>query len=150
MVNNLSHRIFAVSMALLLLLSSTGFSMDAHYCQGELKNISLFGKAKGCYDGEIVETINETKKSCKNQHGEIKRADCCQNESLVIESIDTDTTNPRLANIQESQFELTTAILAVFVLNYWSKSDIQPPLSHKPPIPLDVRDIQVLYQTFLI
>src|SRR3546814_17560822 len=40
--------ILAVCMALLILGVTTGFSMGQHFCQGELLEVTLFGKAKPC------------------------------------------------------------------------------------------------------
>ena len=57
-----TYRLIALMMAFLMFFTSAGFTMDMHYCGGELKSVSFFGKAKTCHDmaGE-----NETpKKDC--------------------------------------------------------------------------------------
>jgi hypothetical protein len=43
------RQITAMSLSGLMLLSSIGFSIDMHFCQGMLKSYSLIGKAKTCH-----------------------------------------------------------------------------------------------------
>ena len=140
-------------MALLMLLSSTGFSMDVHYCQDQLKGISLFGKAKSCHEKQEAPPCHQTKKSCHHQEDGISKADkdnCCHNETVVIEKSDLDATPTQKAASQDVQLDFVAAFMAVYVFNfnYSVRADYQPYAQYKPPLP--DRDIQVLYQTFLI
>ncbi len=151
MTRSLSHRITAISMALLMMLSSTGFSMDVHYCQDQLKGISLFGKAKSCHEKQETPPCHRTKKSCHHLEDGISKADkdnCCHNETVVIEKSDLDATPTQLATVQDIQLDFVAAFIAVYVFNYSVQADFQPYAQYKPPLP--DRDVQVLYQTFLI
>ena len=49
------HRITALTMAFLMFFTSVGFSVDIHYCKGDLKSFSLIGEASACH---------QTKKTC--------------------------------------------------------------------------------------
>ena len=152
MTTSLSHRIAAISMALLMMLSSTGFSMDIHYCQDQMKGISLFGKAKSCHDKEATPPCHKIKKSCHHQENDdvnkAEKDNCCHNETVIIEKSDLDATATQIATIQDIQLDFVAAFVAVYILNYNVQADFQPYAQYKPPLP--DRDVQVLYQTFLI
>ena len=151
MTTSLLHRITAISMAMLMLLSATGFSMDAHYCQDQLKGISFIGKATSCHDKEATPPCHKTKKSCQHKEVDLSQADkdnCCHNKNIVIEKSDVDATSPQLASIQDIQLDFVAAFVAVYVFHYNAEADFQSNHQYKPPIP--DRDTRVLYQTFLI
>ena len=151
MTRSLSHRITAISMALLMMLSSTGFSMDIHYCQDQLKSVSLLGKAKSCHAKQETPPCHKMKKSCHHKEDNVSKADkdnCCHNETVVIEKSDLDATPTQLSTVQDIQLDFVAAFVAVYVFNYSVQADFQPYAQYKPPLP--DRDVQVLYQTFLI
>ena len=151
MTRSLSHRIAAISMALLMMLSSTGFSMDIHYCQDQLKGISLIGKAKSCHDRQATPPCHKTKKTCHHNEESLSQAEkdnCCHNETVVIEKTDLDATATQMATVQDIQIDFVAAFVAVYVFNYSVQADYQQYAQYKPPLP--DRDVQVLYQTFLI
>lgn len=76
-----TYRIFAASMATLLLLTACVFTVDIHYCQGHFKSFSIVGKAKACY--EIAACPMH-----QNSEGEHDSEDknCCHNESFQFEA----------------------------------------------------------------
>lgn len=151
MVKSLSHRITAISMALLMMLSSTGFSMDVHFCQGQIQGISLFGKAKSCHEKQETPPCHQTKKSCHHKEDGISKTDkdnCCHNETVVIEKSDLDATTTQLTTVKDIPLDFVAAYIAVYVFNYSVQADFLPYAQYKPPLP--DRDVQVLYQTFLI
>jgi len=151
MTNSLSHRIIALSMAMLLLLTTTGFSMDVHYCQDQLSGVSLLGDAKSCNSKEAKSTCRKGGQTSNNESDKADCSDksnCCQNKKLVIDQSDLEATSPQLAITEESQLEFVAAFVAVYVLNYNQKSPVQTSVPYKPPFP--DRDVQVFYQSFLI
>jgi len=151
MTRSLSHRTAAILMALLIMLSSTGFSMDVHYCQDQLKSVSLFGKAKSCHEKQSTLACHQTKKSCHQEEDGISKADkdnCCHNEAVVIEKSDLDATATQIATLQDIHLDFVAALIAVYVFNYDVQVDYQSYVQYKPPLP--DRDVQILYQTFLI
>ena len=151
MTRSLSHRTAAISMALLMMLSSTGFSMDVHYCQDQLKSVSLFGKAKSCHEKQSTPACHQTKKSCHQEEDGISEADkdnCCHNEAVVIEKSDLDGTATQIATLQDIHLDFVAALIVVYVFNYDVQVDYQSYVQYKPPLP--DRDVQILYQTFLI
>lgn len=138
-------------MACLLLLSTTGFSMNVHYCQDQLKGISLIGKAKSCHETQEASPCHKVKKACHHKSDNLTQAEkdnCCHNESIVIEKSEVDATSPQLGVEQDIQLSFVAAFVAVYVLDYHVASDYQQYQQYKPPLP--DRDRQVLYQSFLI
>jgi len=65
-------RIVAFMMFLLMSFTSTGFSINLHYCQDELQHIGLFGNKDSCQHEK------KKKNCCKKKH--IKK--CCQKKIL--------------------------------------------------------------------
>ncbi len=149
MMNNLLHRITALSMALLMLLSSTGFFMDAHYCEDQLQGISFFGKAKSCHDKQEIPPCHKTKKTCQHQKDGITDKDnCCHNERIVIEKSELDATYQHIASVQDIQLDFVVAFVMVYHFTHSGESYDQSLKNYKPSLP--DRDFQLLYQSYLI
>lgn len=144
------HRIIAITLALLMFISSTGLSMDVHYCQDQLKGISLLGKAKSCHEAQASQSCHKKNKSCHHsaEATQTEKDNCCHNESLVVDKIDLGVSNTQITTFQDIQFDFVAAFVAVYVLNYSVEVDFQSYQHYKPPLP--DRDIQVLFQRFLI
>lgn len=150
MNSNMSYRIIAFSLAMLILLTSSGLTLDMHMCQGNLKSFSLFGKAKSCVELAQKKQCHKTKKSCHEQISSEKKTckkGCCDNISTVIKlSTDLVEGQTALYSAQNLQFA------AVFVYTYFGFTDYKPSphyFQHYKP-PLLNRDIPVLIQSFLI
>jgi hypothetical protein len=138
-------------MALLILLSSTGFSIDVHYCQDQVRGISLFGSAKSCHDKEINPPCHKTKKTCHQNTYSVENTskdNCCHNKRVLIEKSDVDATSLQLATIENIKIQFVAAFIAVYVFNYNVDFAVQSFVQYKPPLP--DKDVQVLYQSFLI
>ena len=147
------HRITALSLALIVLVSSSGLTMDMHYCMGHLKNVNFFGKAKTCHDKVRPIKNAHCKKIQKACHQKFavsqsqKANGCCDNHSIQYD-LDTEF-------IQSSfdilvGFDYQSLSINNFSARFFESSNIVIPafLLYKPPIP--ERDIPVLIQSFLI
>jgi len=127
-------------MACLVFISSMGLVVNKHYCNNDLKSLSLFFKAKNC--GDAFDLI-----PCPI-HGMMKvpkEKDCCKDESSVVKEeaeqsfnlVHLDFVSPIVfpnlivEEVDFPTFDQTT-------LNY---------LNFKPP--LLVKDFKVHFQTFL-
>ena len=146
-----TYRFIALIFALLILTTSMGFAVDMHYCRGQLKSISFFGKAKSCH--EISKT---TKKACPFHQQDdfeqddkgIKKKDCCENKTKYFQA-DQDFTSKIFdlsINNQPSQFASTS----IAVLPFVSTSQFAKPsyTYYKPP--LITKDIPIFIQSFLL
>ena len=75
----MTRRLFAFGLCGLIYFTTVGFAIDFHYCNGQLKSISLLGKARSCH---------EASKSCPNHNKQKEETptlkkdnfDCCSNE----------------------------------------------------------------------
>ncbi|GAA0874897.1 hypothetical protein GCM10009118_13050 [Wandonia haliotis] len=148
------HRISAVFLAILMLSSSIGVSMDVHFCGGELKSFNFFGEADAC---EMQEPKKDYNRSCcdseqikENQqceHSSELQNNCCHNETFSIDVSDSFEVDYFTLNLSQSpvyiplncHFQLTFSEIKS-ELNYFH-------YYHPPPID---QDIQVLYQVFRI
>lgn len=76
-------RVLHITLAFVLLLSSTGLVLNKHYCQDELKSVALFSKAKPCHKSSMP-------KSCPMHGGTSSDQDdskgCCDDQSEFLKS----------------------------------------------------------------
>ena len=69
--------ISAILLAILVLVSSTSFTVGLHFCQGEVQHVALFGKPEKCE--------NEVRlPPCHRQ----MKATCCADKTFIHESDD--------------------------------------------------------------
>ena len=154
---NITYRLFALTMALLMFVTSVGFSIDLHICQDHVKSASLFGDAPTCYElagfkNPVKKVVDDTCKDKKeHQHNgtSIDKKECCHNEALNFQSNSNQVTSSTqiLSNRQLQQFVI--AYVAAFIgqdLNE-ARTSISFALYKPPLIP---RDIPVLVQSFLL
>lgn len=148
----LPYRIIACLLAALVFLSSVGISIDRHYCKGELKTISVFGKAKSCHEiGMGMKNCpHHQKKLADHQTQKEYKNNCCSNKTSFVKS-DIDQ-NIGVAKSAVSFSKNLTAICLYnqYFLNY--TQIVTPKLIKfqlsKPPI--ISRDIYVLLATYLL
>lgn len=119
MIRKVLHIIFAV----LILISSTGFTINMHYCHDQLIDMALLAPADSCCDTE-EDGANQSKESCPG----------CQEESIVVEPGD-DYEVPVIAfnfeNDHQSSLFLTSILLHSFLLDEPLKYEV--PWYKKPP-----------------
>jgi hypothetical protein len=137
------HRITALIMAFLMFFSSVGYSINVHYCKGELKSLSLIGEAASCHSA---------KKLCphhaKSQIEEDKTTNCCSNETLQVEDLDIDYNISQLPEFSDLELKFVTAFVYAF-------SDVSvPKVTSSSPFKicnqLPTRDIYVLLESYLL
>ena len=138
-------------MALLMFLTSTGLSIDMHFCGDHLKSFNLFGKAKNCYEltGMQPTKCKMSKDAAPLTTGcSMSKKNCCHNQSLNSKA-DLD------ANAEDGNFLTSTQLqhfVIAFAANFLQDQRIEPQkinfASYKPPLIL--RDIPVLIQSFLL
>ena len=131
-----------------MLVSSTGISMDLHYCQGRLKGASFIGKAKTCHDREASSSCHKKKNSCQHPNEELTQSEkdaCCQNRTVHVEADDTEK-NIDSYNVAD-QKELTASYTTTKIIIYQIKrSPRYSPQKYRPP-PLK-KNLPILLQVF--
>ena len=126
---------FSVLLSFIILLSSTSFSLSAHYCGQQLVDIALFGEAEAC--------PMTKEKACESD-----KMPCCADRDIIIEGEDF------LASKQLSKQEIKNTEVLIASLNYPIKLLVLNEFSvytlenYNPPL-ID-REIPILIQSFLL
>ena len=140
-------------MAILVFVSSTGFSIDLHYCQGQIKSFSLIREAESCHQKAEKEHCKKQQKPChaaqsnSDELGKCKK-NCCSNKTIKVESND-DAKKLQTTELSQKQIKFLTAFVQVFLLEKIDLSKIiVPHLNYIPP--LLNKNIPILIQSFLL
>lgn len=151
----MAHRILNIILATLVFISSTGFVINKHYCQGELKETAFVVKAKSCHEkvAAVEEEHSKMPPNCpmhqskKSSSCEEKKG-CCENEAEFVKlELDQQVTS------FEFQKLLVPTFISILVFSYnidFSEHDSAPVhfKNYKPPSL--VCDYSVSLQTFLL
>ena len=142
------HRIILLTLALLVLVSSTGMAVGMHICGGELRDITFFGAAADC---PMEQKQQEKLPPCHTLKGTQSKDsnDCCQDHQLKVKQLD-DAASHKITTLSKLQQLKMAAVLQVVVLKFFASStDLEPAYAfyESPPLP---RDIPVLVQSFLL
>jgi hypothetical protein len=137
-MKSVPHRVLASLMALLLLASTTSWTVDKHYCMGHLQDVALFSNAESCgmaMEGSDVLSISENTDSCCNDvvvviNGQNDLKQVTNDIGVDHQSFYTFNTHP---------FDVLTPLVGQRMATQ----------KHYPP-PLLVKNIQLLDQVFLI
>ena len=121
-------------MALLLLVSTTSWKVEKHYCLGHLVDVALFGDAEDC-GMEMSSSQDSTEMSC------------CSDEVIAVDGQDDLNRNFEDFSL-EDQFLLAALTYTYIDLYVGLAEQVVPHRTYPPPIL--VRDIHVLDQVFLI
>ena len=152
LLNN-TYRLIAFSLALLMLVTSLGLTVDMHFCGGHLKSFNLFGKAKGCYEmteASNVETCsNDQMNMEQNDDCSIQKKNCCDNKTLDFQFDQDQQVQTVDLSISQPLQQFITAYVAVFFFNDFQIESDKTSFAHYKS-PLIARDFHVLYESFLI
>lgn len=128
----------SIALALLLLVSTTSWKVEKHYCLGHIVDISFFTPADGCgmeMESSTGTTAFETEDSC------------CSDVTIVMQGQDDLSISYPDFTLDQQQF------LVAFTYSYFKVLQVETfqPVKHTyyPP-PLIVKDIQLLGDVFLI
>ncbi len=147
MTRCISNRIFAIFLALMVLVSSTGFTINIHYCQENIAGITFISQSNCCKNRLEKKSCHSSKSTPLDEVVSPEKP-CCHDESVIVEKSDLDAISANIAISQDfNQASVDTYVLLnVFYQTF--QSEVQRFNYYKSPLP--DRDIQVLYQTFLI
>ncbi len=125
-------------MAVVLLLSTTSWKVEKHYCMGHLVDVAFFVDAQDC--GMVMSTETQPKST-------LDKKSCCDNEVVAIEGQNNVKPSFNDLDIEEQVF------LVAYTGSYFGLFE---PVeikntSHKEYIPPKIiKDIQLLDDVFLI
>ena len=83
------YRSIILVVGIALVFSTSGLSIDAHFCTGKLKRIKVFGNAKTC-----LEVINDNKSCCSRNKKNLVALSCangthskgcCNNQQVTLD-----------------------------------------------------------------
>ena len=150
--NRTYQRVVALTLAFLMLMTSVSFAVDMHYCDGELKSVSLFGKAQTCHE----KAVEQDKPACphhqkmqqQSNDDEMDKNDCCENKTTIIQADDDRAKSDLVApTFQQLQQFVIAYVIAFHTEITTDKQSIQD-ISYQSPF--ISRDIYVLSETFLL
>ena len=142
----LYRRIILLALALLVLVSSTGFSVGMHFCAGKISDLSFYGKASECF----MEQKRQTPPPCNTHvNEEFSQSSCCEDHRLVVDRLDVATDANAPAPSKFFDLKLVAAIKVVILQLFALQEELKPAyaLYISPSI---ARDIPVLVRSFLI
>lgn len=134
------HKILAIIIAFVVVFSSLSFSVEKHVCMGEVTSTSFFNEADSCGMTSDDCDIN------KPLETKIQKEKCCNDIYELIQGNQNEQQALNSLELNQLQFILT---FTYTYLNLFEEStDLNIFNIYSPPL-VD-RDINVLYQTFLI
>jgi len=134
------HKIIAFILALVIFFSTLSFTVEKHICMGEVTDVAYFNKADSC--GILMDDCENTPPS----ETKIQKEKCCNDVHELIPGHQNE--QQALQKLEISQVEFIFAFNLSY-LNLFETNELSTPfISYRPP--LVNRNIQILFQTFLI
>lgn len=133
------HKIMSLVMALVVLFSTTSFTVNMHYCGDHLVDMKIYQEAEGC--GMEIPMTNLTSETG------LSKTPCCKNEQLLIQGQDELQTPIDNLSFSIEYFVIATVYSYINLFESLPKETI--PFKEYVP-PNLVADIQVLDQVFII
>ena len=118
------RKVLHIVIAVFILISSTGFTINMHYCHDQLIDMAFLAPAHSCCDIND-EDASQIQDSCSG----------CQDESIVVEPGDDYEVSASTFNFENSYH--TNLILSSVIFNYFQGIDEstknEVPWYKKPP-----------------
>ncbi len=142
----LYRQIILLTLALLVLVSSTGMAVGMHICGGELRDVSFFGAAADCpmlLAQEALPPYHTPKQS------DTADDTCCQDHKTIVERHDAAAKTQDIVLLKLQDMKLLATLKAVVMHFYAAESTLAPKFAsyESPPF---ARDIPLLVQSFLL
>ena len=137
MPKTVTHKVFSMALALLVLLSTFSFKMETRYCGSNFVEVAVFSKVKSCCSSSLITTseLQFTKKSCCNN--KVVSIDGLKHFKVVSFSKELQVDNVFELPLK---FNFNTVLLTSSTSDYYS--------SYSPPDLM--MDHQIEHQVFLI
>lgn len=123
-----------------------GFSIDLHFCQGNLKSIALLSSTGSCHESPNAKCSKHLPNETLSAEAE---AECCQNNRIFLQNDDDQQVVQQQAILKD--ISSVDWIMASLMTVQTSSVQVYNPAKYKhyrPP--LIPRDRYVLFETFLI
>ena len=146
LTNKKTYQIISFFLAILIFITSAGFTLDMHFCKGELKTISLIGKAKSCHDQAKVQCPHHQKNGASTLKKE-KENNCCNNEKQYFQ-VEQDQIIPVFDFEKSADFLNLAPEIIQSPFDDYTFTNLIVYNTYKPP-PIQ-KDIPVLFESFLL
>ncbi len=129
------------------MFSTSGLTLDAHFCQGHFKRANLFGKAKTCAEVQSCAKSCSSKKMLSSCSSDGDHSNCCKNHAIELD-MDYDFSWTILHNSQTND---NHAIYPITKEYSYSDTPLNKSeyLNYKPPL-ITQREILILHQIWLL
>jgi hypothetical protein len=138
-VKKVFQKIMSISLALLLLVSTTSWKVEKHYCMGHLMDISFFTASNSCGIEIDLSKDNDTSIQYENS--------CCADVTILMQGQDDLALSYNDFTIDHQQFFIAFAYS--YFDNLQTETFQTVKYNYYPP-PLIVKDIQLFDKVFLI
>ncbi|RRQ49474.1 hypothetical protein DZC72_02360 [Maribacter algicola] len=135
------HKIVSITMALLVLFTTTSFSVDMHYCGDHLMDFSLSGDVERCM---MQPQISHKMANCAMVE---MKMDCCSD--VELSAVGQDDLQISFNQLSFDKQLFITSFLDTYSCLFETRHQEKVHFKDYSPPPL-IRDVQVLDQTFLI
>ncbi len=135
--------ILSFVLGLLVLVSSTSFTINMHLCRGHVQHISIVEKAAPCAMELMARDMAKENKTCST----VGKKGCCEEKSVVFDGTEYQYKASKHFALSPVDF-VTLSNAVVFILDYSHSTYTSQFVSYKPP--LLHRDVKVMVQSFLI
>tara|TARA_R110000796_G_scaffold51547_11_gene121671 strand:+ start:1374 stop:1787 length:414 start_codon:yes stop_codon:yes gene_type:complete len=134
---SVTHKVFALSLSFLVMISSLSLTIEKHFCGETLVDVAIFTEAEKCSDDSSEVTATSTIK--KN---------CCKDEIDVIDGLSEITVNS-FEDLDTIQQHVLIAYSYTYIHLFEDLPNLVIP--HKDYLPPKlIKDIHVLDETYLI
>ncbi|MCP4051488.1 MAG: hypothetical protein GY739_00240 [Mesoflavibacter sp.] len=134
-------KILSLFLAAFILLSTTSFTANMHFCCDKLVDIAFFSKAEACKDK--VQKKDSPFKKCTT----LQEKDCCVNQTILKEASDTFKKSNPVIEVDTLVF-LNTFVYSYINLFEGLDKNTVPFEAYRPP--LLSKEIHILHETYLI
>jgi hypothetical protein len=128
--------IFSALLALIVLVSTTSFTIDKHLCMGRVQSVAILHNAAPC----PMEMMAES--------GMNAMEGCCQDTQTIIEGNDLQVKTIKPVTLEYQSLWVATLAYVIETFDWQSAITYSSHPLYKPPL-LD-QDVPVLIQSFLI
>jgi len=136
------HKILAVIIAVVLLISTMSFTVEKHVCMGEVTSTSYFTSVESC--GMVMNEDGCTGDDLSQQN--MQKEKCCNDVHELIPGNQTE--QQAIDNFELNQIQFVLVYTYTYLNLYESKEDTSSIIHFSPPIV--EKDYQILFQSFLI
>lgn len=127
-------------MALMILVSTTSFTVYQHYCGDEITDVAVFKHAEGC--GMETAVVEIPEKTCHTP-----KKSCCNDRVVLVEGQGRINPASQVLSVEHQVF-LAAVIYSFDYLFFEPSENVQEAFHYYPP-PI-AQDITILHQVFLI